>query len=233
MANIFIEIVPDLTINVATFLCIADLLALEATCTALRKFYTSASVDKFLYSPFINALRVGKCLSPRIEAKLATISSCKTKYRFLVEDSRRDLIDAEELCSLTWAFRFKEPAGEFWLMIDPYWSQSPYFTKSYLRRFEADGLVSSIPLLSGEIDPLDNWAQGANLTIRWRFTRTRLGKRGHYLQINRWPSMVIERDPITWGWKIHNQWVAYLWPSDPSNLQRLHESLELDIDRFL
>ena len=97
MANIFIEIVPDLTINVATFLCIPDLLALEATCTALRKFYTSASVDKFLFSPLLNALRVGKCLSPRIEAKLATISSCKTKYRLLVEDSRRDLIDAEEL----------------------------------------------------------------------------------------------------------------------------------------
>lgn len=38
-----------------------------------------------------------------------------------IKDSRRERITADELCSVTWSFRFKKNAGRIWTRDDPYW----------------------------------------------------------------------------------------------------------------
>jgi hypothetical protein len=43
---------------------------------------------------------------------------------------------------------------------------------------------------------------------RWRFTKTKEGKRGHFVKINHWPSLIISRSR-DWGWRMENCWVVY------------------------
>ena len=199
------------------------------------------SSDQYIWSPILERLLKGKLISDYQVAAANSISDSsgtggvRNQVKFLVQDSNRQNITQEEIESLTWAFRFKECAGEFWSQLDPYWSD-PERGTFLRRRFTTVDGVNRVVSADGSLDQLELWATQINLQIKWRINKTRHGKRppngGHFLQINKWPSMVIERDPVTWGWKIHNQWVAYISPCTTENLTRLHEELENDVDRF-
>jgi hypothetical protein len=45
--------------------------------------------------------------------------------------------------------------------------------------------------------------------IRWRFTKSRNGVRGQFVQLNRWPSYVVSRCREDWGWVLESGWVRY------------------------
>lgn len=157
----------------------------SSICKPLVAIFASAPVDKFVWNPKIAALLVGKVLSRPVVAHVERLPLYRARYRFLVEDSLRTILGADELCSLRWSFRFKEPAGEFWLSLDPYWTVEPYGSVSYQRMFSPDGTVVSLPSQENGVgmDSLDAWARELNMTIKWRFTASRLGKKGHFLQV--------------------------------------------------
>lgn len=56
--------------------------------------------------------------------------------------------------------------------------------------------------------PLDRDIKAAFPKVRWRFCKSRLGVRGQYVQVRRWPSMRIQRTP-DWGWQLDSCWVRY------------------------
>ena len=45
--------------------------------------------------------------------------------------------------------------------------------------------------------------------IRWRFTQSKHGARGQFVQLNRWPSYRVSRCPEDWGWVLESDWVRY------------------------
>jgi len=45
--------------------------------------------------------------------------------------------------------------------------------------------------------------------ITWRFTKSRNGKRGQFIQVNRWPAYTITRCPNDWSWVLESDWVRY------------------------
>ncbi|GMH79478.1 hypothetical protein TrLO_g4057 [Triparma laevis f. longispina] len=216
-----------------------SILNFATTCHFLKQ--TLLDLDAFIWSPILERMLKGKQVSDyqvavanRIKAD-SERGGIRNQIKFLVQDSTRQSIMPDEIESLTWAFRFKECAGEFWSQLDPYWSDPD--RKAFLRRkFTTVDGVNRVVSADGSLDQLELWAHQINLQIKWRINKTRHGTKapngGHYLQINKWPSMVIERDPVTWGWKIHNQWVAYISPCTTENLTRLHDELENDVARF-
>jgi hypothetical protein len=99
MATNFTELIPadTLATHVAKFLNLPDLLSLGSSCKTHQIGFQVPAVDKVLFLPHLDALLVGKSLTPRVIHLLAMINSYKLKIRFLIEDSRRDRIDIEEL----------------------------------------------------------------------------------------------------------------------------------------
>lgn len=216
----------DIIVAISAFLDATTLLSLQASSKELNEVLSLPEHDEYLWSPHLASLTKGKIISTLVQSLTADMKF-KVKYRHLKEDAKRAHIYPEELMSTTFAFRFKACAGEFWASLDPYWIHhgQEFFTRS----FTSDSKVIS----PDRVDALELWARESNLAIQWRITKSRNGEKGHFLQINRWPSMVIERDLETWGWTIHNQWCAYISPPTINNLSRLHVRLEKDVDRFL
>ena len=178
----------------------------------------------------------GKC-----EASVARFRDCQhqTNYqcRYLqsVVDSKRTRITEQELCSLVWALRFKEGVGEDMLRLDPYWEHASYselgklvwtqetVTSIILRKFHMDGRFTVQP---GTSDSLHIWAQQMQIPIRWRLTKSREGKRGHFLKLNQWPSSRSQRNPCNWGWIFYNEWTVTIYPPTKEHFFALHNKLE-------
>ena len=221
------KLTDELVVITGSFLDMKDILSFTLTSSYWRNMFLLPHYDVYIWAPHLARARKGKFVSPFIDAQLEGLSSYLDRTKYLITDAKRGSLTPSELCSITFAFRFKALAGEFWASLDPYWQNHGL---SYMcRSFREDGVVVS----PDADDSLEQWARQANMAITWRMTKSRLGKKGAYLQINRWPSMVIERDPETWGWIISNQWVAYVAPSTVENLSRIHVRLEKDIERFL
>ncbi|KAL4860224.1 hypothetical protein ACK3TF_000411 [Chlorella vulgaris] len=123
----------------------------------------------------------------------------KQRYVEAELDAARTELQAKELCAFRWGFRFKEAAGAFWTAQDPFWSEGDRSSRSLMQRlFLANGSVCAPP-----DDPIfgDHERQ-------WRFTKSKGGKPGHFIQINHWPSLIIER-LLDGGWRMQNEWVVY------------------------
>jgi len=78
--------------------------------------------DQYLWKPRCEDLwsdKVKSSYEPFLNDE--SLSYCQ-KYNMSVADSKRCDLSAEELCSFSWAFRFKANAGSYWInSIDPYW----------------------------------------------------------------------------------------------------------------
>ena len=46
-------------------------------------------------------------------------------------------------------------------------------------------------------------------TIKWRFTKSKYGKKGQFVKVNSWPSLEISRREDDWGWELSQEWVKY------------------------
>lgn len=158
------------------------------------------------------------------------------KYFLSLQDSKRTDLTTQELCRFCWGFRFKKSAGNEWTELDPYWSsltrQEGGSFCIMKRKFNLDGSMTNPSVLP---DLMDEFSAVVGLRLRWKFTKSRKSsrngtvRRGKFLQVNRWPSSGIERTE-DWGWLMHNQWVAYAYPS--SIMLRHHEYLENEADQW-
>ena len=175
----------------------------------------------------------GKCEDSWKEFEVNRKLKWREKYVFSIEDSKRTKLSERELVRLVWAFRFKAAAGEFWQDFDPYWNgRDETHRVALLRIFTRDGFVRPIESKPDrDKDPLHYLCEASDMTIRWRFTKSRKGQRGCFVQINRWPSMGVFRNPINWGWYMHSQWVVYCSPAIDMN--SLHDIVEDDVDRWV
>ncbi|CAL5219882.1 g1805 [Coccomyxa viridis] len=123
---------------------------------------------------------------------------CIEWYSYHMQQKERSQITKEDLCGHCWKFRFKRQAGEFWLSWDPYWTKSG---PQMQRVFHEDGSVLGMP----SHEPF--WFQDSE--CRWRFTKSREGKRGGpFVKVNHWPSLVVSRQD-GFGWRMENCWVIY------------------------
>jgi hypothetical protein len=96
------------------------------------------------------------------------------------------------------------------------------------RRFLVDGhlthLPSSLPLgqsvatplnetyaVAPDFDPLEDDPELKSFipSITWTFTKSRKGKRGQFVRLNRWPSYTTSRSADDWGWVLNSDWVVY------------------------
>jgi len=167
-----------------------------ATLAQVNRQWAEAARDDYLWQPLCKELWEGKCYNPFCKKVQAGDLSWKDAYKASVLDSMRTQITEDELCSNSgWNFRFKISAGEYWVAMDPsYYGEAPM-----QRYFHVDSTICA-----GPGDPLFN----NNYETRWRFTKTRFGKRGHFVKVNHWPSLLISRLP-DWRFKMENQWVEY------------------------
>ena len=120
--------------------------------------------------------------------------------------------------------RFKRQAGEFWLSWDPYWTKSG---PQMQRVFHEDGTVLGIPshepfwFQDSECRSAVSYPralcafcssygyaaeylhqQMSHTDCRWRFTKSREGKRGGpFVKVNHWPSLVVSRQN-GFGWRM-------------------------------
>ena len=125
-------------------------------------------------------------------------------YKHTVHDTHRTALTPEELCSLTWSFRFKRGAGVFWAESDPFWLGQPPVKTQFMPtgdvwRFQG----------SRRIDH--------DFPIVWRFTKSRFGKRGTFVKLNQWPSLIISRTERG-GWRLESEWVLHT--TDPAEDQQ-------------
>ena len=203
----------DVVVVIMRHLGAPGAVALRSTSQRLLRLADSDSV----WVPLLQALWEGKVYVPLWlrEWRADPAIDARRAYILSLQDARRaQYTSGEELCSLVFEFCFKEEAGEYWTSKDPSHRAEP----PMLRQFCDDATIAPRggparlardPLIS---DPeILDWLP----EIRWRFTKSQHGSRGQYVQVNRWPSAAISRDPHTWAWRMESQWVTYTsipWP---------------------
>ena len=181
-------------------------------------------------------------------------------YFLSIKDSKRSrFLSTEELCLQHFHFRFRRAAGEYWCDRDPALLPPSAISNCIpmYRRFTAAGLLSHLPparppirsmrearemerghhidrfALAPDFDPLesDPEIQSFIPIIRWRWTKTRNGRRGQFIKLNSWPSYTVRRNSIEmnggclpgcqsgttevdqncgcddWGWTLSSEWV--------------------------
>ena len=124
-------------------------------------------------------------------------------------DARRTTISRDELCALTWSFRFKEAAGAAWTDDDPW---------------HAGGRASRVRFRpSGAVEWLDDRFGGTaveEVARTWRFRRAgaigageacsaTIRERGDCVQVGHYPRERAARHAANWGWILHSVWVVY------------------------
>ena len=149
--------------------------------------------------------------------------SAASYFESILDARRTHFESADELCQQHFHFRFSEGAGEYWYARDPAFFHpelNPDAIPMY-RRFMPSAELSHLPPeeapvddgsgVSGggggeqngfargpAIDPLesDPEIQSFVPSIRWRFTKSRDGRRGQFIKLNNWPSYVITRNSL-------------------------------------
>eukprot|EP00937_MAST-01D_sp_MAST-1D-sp2_P005162 g5162.t1 len=175
--------------------------------SAVANRLAAAAGSDVLWRPLLGRLWLGKV--NRMPPSLVNGRRLHLAFRDSVIDSRRaQLHGAQELCSLVFAFRFKQEAGEFWHSRDP----SSRGLPAMWRQFRPDGtIVSRGGAARKRHDFLlhDEEVLAYLPPIRWRFTKSQNGVRGQFVQVNRWPSYSITRGAHDWRWHLESCWVTY------------------------
>ena len=125
-----------------------------------------------------------RALRPTEPAKALQLSLTESKQEFITE---------EELCKLTWSFRFKEAAGEDWTDTDPWWLGE----KARTLRFMPDGRVT------GD-DPNDSDSD----LMHWKLYDGCILRVSH-VELGGFPAEKLIRHKTNWGFIFHSTWVVY------------------------
>ncbi|KAK9831053.1 hypothetical protein WJX74_001294 [Apatococcus lobatus] len=164
-----------------------------AACGLVCKQWKAISISQAIWKEHCEELWANKVFLPSLEQNL----SFQQLFKALLADSKRTELGAQELCSCQWTFRFKPQAGHYWTSFDPYYTKEGPMMQ---RQFKLDGSLTGSPAHHPLWSP--HWES------RWRFTKTSMGKRGHFIKVNHWPALSISRTE-DWGWRLENCWVEY------------------------
>jgi hypothetical protein len=167
----------------------------------VNKGWRAVCTHNRVWEPLHALLVKDKLFPPQITAKYQAPGAPRHFQRFyagLLNDSKRTTITLEELCTYRWRMRFKEAAGPQWLAIDPFWNGR----EPMQRLFHRDGVMAH----GTSDDPIQPLFLGYE--THWRMCKTRYGVRGEFIKVNHWPSLIVSRDPDTWGWRMENEWVV-------------------------
>ncbi|XP_047979884.1 uncharacterized protein LOC125221713 isoform X4 [Salvia hispanica] len=122
-----------------------------------------------------------------------------------IRDGKRTRITRDDLCDHVWEFRFTESAPQYWRDLDPSWREEG--ATPMRRYFHPDGSITA--------DPEDKVWGGHESTYTIVTGLLADGKvREHYVRINRWPKMMVERHP-DWSWELRNH--LYFYKSVPDS----------------
>jgi len=181
--------------------CLGALLATSRT--------TRAALDsQAAWQSRCKALWSGKALiSPHISS-LFLGGDPRGAVRASLEDARRNEITAEELCGTVWHCRAKRSAGKSWTKSDPWWQGRP----PSQRRFVPSGEVLELRGASWEVSRVDG------TVAYWRFANwipiwgskgqpeVRHVKPGERVKFHDFPSFLVWRHPLNWGFVLDSPW---------------------------
>lgn len=179
------------------------LLCVSEVCAAWRQL----AGDDRLWRKLCARLWATKAYIPQRFLEGTALSTPRERYVASIADSTRTEITRDELCSLTWFFRFKRAAGSHWCGDDPYWQGSV----ARCVQFRPDGTIGR----NG--DKLEG--------LRWAFVDHGVvaappphaagepGASGTAIavessQMGRFPTEVLHRQR-DWGWCLNSLWVVY------------------------
>ncbi|KAL7105665.1 hypothetical protein ACP275_07G058000 [Erythranthe tilingii] len=166
-----------------------------------RGWLAVASVDE-IWAPKCEELWQGKAHIPRI-AKVPGLTKMAV-FSLSMTDSKRARITRDDLCDHVWEFHFTEDAPEYWRNLDPRWNGTGATMHRY---FQQDGSITA--------DPEDKvWGghESSYTVVTGLFFGGKM--REHYVRINRWPQMSVQRRP-DWGWVLSNHLYCYASVPDP------------------
>lgn len=101
-----------------------------------------------------------------------------------------------------------QAAPEYWRNLDPFWSGNGNPMRLY---FHPDGSVTADPG-----DPVWGGHESCYTVVTGLLDGGKI--REHYVRINRWPKLPVERKP-DWGWKLSNHLYCYTSLPDASERQ--------------
>ncbi|KAI9023925.1 hypothetical protein DFJ74DRAFT_705667 [Hyaloraphidium curvatum] len=184
---------PALAFPIEVFLHMLTFLATPpalATCSRVSRAWHVASNDGRLWSFVTRNLWSDKTYVPQRFRDMLEAGDPKEAYKLSLEDSTRDTITAEEMCSFTWQWRFKEVAGPHFTDDDPWFRGLP----PRERKYHPDGRVTG-PYAMND--------------TRWRFVRSaegRVGEIGRFIRVWNTPAAVVGRHSKHWGFFLQSCW---------------------------
>jgi len=127
-----------------------------------------------------------------VPERLRSMENKKLAYKLSLEDAKRTHITEEELCQFTWNFSFKYyVAGALF----PLLQEAVQPLHRYFHRDRTMTAPKDDPLTFEE-------------TYVWDFRKSKDGRRGLFVQVNRYPSLEISR-MTDWSWRMENMWVTF------------------------
>jgi hypothetical protein len=231
----------DVQYIIIQFLSPADLIPFS-TCDTYRfqQIRTNKIYPK-LWKALCHDLWKDKVYVPRFILKEEP--SLKTYFHSIKDSKRQTFLDENELCEQHFHFRFRLQAGYYWYSKDSSFIKGDtpmyrYFKKST----HTFGHVPPPSLLTSaehqkftlnkdyiKISNFDFLVDDPNVvahlppTVKWRITKSKLGKKGQFIKVNQWPSLYIKRNTSTdWGWTLEEDWVKYQTCS-PASLSKSRE----------
>ena len=127
-------------IVVHTFAHISEHRCLARCCRVSRRWSNLAAKDSLWRSLCIQLWSDKVHVAERFRLLLGAGRSQEAMKESL-RDSRRSLITLEEFSGLTFHFRFKKAAGQFWTDRDPFWQND----KALCMHFRQDGPIADFP----------------------------------------------------------------------------------------
>jgi hypothetical protein len=110
-----LTLIPDeLFVHVLSFLDVCDL----CNCSQVSKQWYLLADDSMLWKAHCRRLWADKIY---VAAHIRTDHDSKRAYRQSLQDSKRRILTVDELCTMSWNFRFKASAGTFFILSDPWY----------------------------------------------------------------------------------------------------------------
>ncbi|KAK6161811.1 hypothetical protein DH2020_005192 [Rehmannia glutinosa] len=154
-----------------------------------------ASADK-IWAPKCQELWLGKAHIPRISKDPGISKMAATSLSIM--DGKRTRITRNDMCDHIWEFHFTEAAPEYWRNLDPYWQGTGPPMRRY---FHPDGSITADP-----DDKVWGGHESSYTIVTGLLTDGKI--REHYVRINRWQKMAVQRKP-DWSWVLSNHLYYY------------------------
>ncbi|KAL0484002.1 pof1 [Acrasis kona] len=212
----------DIISTIMEFLSTEDLCN---SCSVVSKYWNELSEANWLWQNLCNKLWQDKVYVPQKFVQMTKDGSAKKAYFESIADSQRQHLTLEELCDVTWYFRFKSSAGEAWTNMDPWWSNKPASCVQFFR----DGTMKR--------DMMVARPDGEMPKFTWKFNEGSMGRKGvqgSYIRVNNFPTYCVSRVQKNWGFIMQSCWAlsaSFPLPLLGEDPELEDENLEVTVDR--